>query len=393
MPRTNRPPAYRLHKARNCAVVTIDGKNHYLGPYGSPESHEKYARLIAEWRRQLPATCSRRPAAVGGRPDAVDQRADPRLLPARPDLLRQGRPAHQRAGQHPPGPAVRPPALRHHPGRRLRPHGPQERPPGHDRRRALPQADQQGRQPDPADVRLGRRERAAARRTSHQALRRVKGLRKGPLGGQGDRAGRAGARGGDRGRSCPTSRPRSPPWSSSSTSAAPGRRRSSRSGPARSTPSGDVWLYQPRSHKTEHLDREQGHRARPEGPGAPAALARPRPRVVLLRAGGGVGLAPPAAAAAEWPRRSTGRQRPDVGVPKRAPGLTIHPAQLPRGDPAGLPAGGHPGLVAAAVAAHAGHDDPPGVRAGGGQGRAGPRRHEDHRDLRRARPRAGDRGS
>jgi hypothetical protein len=33
MPGTNRPPTYRLHKARNCAVVTIDGKNHYLGPY------------------------------------------------------------------------------------------------------------------------------------------------------------------------------------------------------------------------------------------------------------------------------------------------------------------------------------------------------------------------
>jgi hypothetical protein len=49
MPRTNRPPAYRLHKARNCAVVTLDGKNHYLGSYGSPESHEKYARLIARW--------------------------------------------------------------------------------------------------------------------------------------------------------------------------------------------------------------------------------------------------------------------------------------------------------------------------------------------------------
>src|SRR2546423_11696186 len=51
MPRINRPPTYRLHKARRCAVVTIDGKNHYLGAYGSPESHEKYARLIAEWRR------------------------------------------------------------------------------------------------------------------------------------------------------------------------------------------------------------------------------------------------------------------------------------------------------------------------------------------------------
>jgi integrase len=28
--------------------VTLGGKNHYLGQYGSPESHEKYARLIAQ---------------------------------------------------------------------------------------------------------------------------------------------------------------------------------------------------------------------------------------------------------------------------------------------------------------------------------------------------------
>lgn len=49
MPRSNRPPAYRLHKARNCAVVTLGGRDHYLGAYGSAESHEAYARLIAEW--------------------------------------------------------------------------------------------------------------------------------------------------------------------------------------------------------------------------------------------------------------------------------------------------------------------------------------------------------
>jgi len=48
--RPPRQPSYRLHKARNCAVVTIHGKNHYLGPYDSPESHEQYARLIAEWK-------------------------------------------------------------------------------------------------------------------------------------------------------------------------------------------------------------------------------------------------------------------------------------------------------------------------------------------------------
>ena len=64
MPKSNRPPTYRRHKVRNCAVVTIDGRNHYLRPFGSPESHEKYARLIAEWRLHakhlLPTTGPRR---------------------------------------------------------------------------------------------------------------------------------------------------------------------------------------------------------------------------------------------------------------------------------------------------------------------------------------------
>jgi hypothetical protein len=46
---TPHTPAYRHHKARNLAVVTIDGKDHYLGSYDSPESREKYDRLIALW--------------------------------------------------------------------------------------------------------------------------------------------------------------------------------------------------------------------------------------------------------------------------------------------------------------------------------------------------------
>jgi len=68
MPKSHRPPAYRLHKARNCAVVTIDGRNYYLGPFGSPESHEKYAHLVAEWRYHsehlLPTTGPRRIAST-----------------------------------------------------------------------------------------------------------------------------------------------------------------------------------------------------------------------------------------------------------------------------------------------------------------------------------------
>jgi hypothetical protein len=56
--RPQRQPSYRLHKARNCAVVTINGINKYLGPYDSPESHEKYARLIAEWKANGSTTLS-----------------------------------------------------------------------------------------------------------------------------------------------------------------------------------------------------------------------------------------------------------------------------------------------------------------------------------------------
>jgi len=41
---------YRLHKARNLAVVTLGGKTHYLGKYGSDESKAEYRRLVAEFK-------------------------------------------------------------------------------------------------------------------------------------------------------------------------------------------------------------------------------------------------------------------------------------------------------------------------------------------------------
>jgi hypothetical protein len=53
MPTQHRPPSYRLHKTRNCAVVTIDGRNRYLGKYGSPESYENlcsFNRGMEGWR-------------------------------------------------------------------------------------------------------------------------------------------------------------------------------------------------------------------------------------------------------------------------------------------------------------------------------------------------------
>ena len=49
MPRRPRQvPSYCLHKATGQAYVTIDGREQYLGPYGSPQSKEKYARVLAE---------------------------------------------------------------------------------------------------------------------------------------------------------------------------------------------------------------------------------------------------------------------------------------------------------------------------------------------------------
>jgi integrase len=44
-----RIPSYRLHKPSGQAVVTISGRDYYLGTPDSPESREKYHRLIAEW--------------------------------------------------------------------------------------------------------------------------------------------------------------------------------------------------------------------------------------------------------------------------------------------------------------------------------------------------------
>jgi len=44
-----RIPKYRHYKPKNLGVVRIEGRDFYLGEYDSPESWEKYHRLIAEW--------------------------------------------------------------------------------------------------------------------------------------------------------------------------------------------------------------------------------------------------------------------------------------------------------------------------------------------------------
>lgn len=42
-------PKYCLHKSSGRARVTLNGKDFWLGRYGTPGSREKYDRLIAEW--------------------------------------------------------------------------------------------------------------------------------------------------------------------------------------------------------------------------------------------------------------------------------------------------------------------------------------------------------
>jgi hypothetical protein len=63
--RTKSVPEYRRHRASNQAVVTLDGRDFYLRPYGSQASRLEYDRLIAEWLandRRLP----REPQAAPG---------------------------------------------------------------------------------------------------------------------------------------------------------------------------------------------------------------------------------------------------------------------------------------------------------------------------------------
>jgi integrase len=56
-----RVPGYRHHKARDLAVVRLDGRDVYLGTYDSPESHAKYRQVIAEWLARKPAAQSSAP--------------------------------------------------------------------------------------------------------------------------------------------------------------------------------------------------------------------------------------------------------------------------------------------------------------------------------------------
>jgi len=60
-------PSYRLHRPSQQGVVTLSGRDFYLGPYGTAASRAEYDRLIAEWLangRRLPVIADQHEISV-----------------------------------------------------------------------------------------------------------------------------------------------------------------------------------------------------------------------------------------------------------------------------------------------------------------------------------------
>ena len=51
MPKALRKPSYLLHRPSGQARVRIDGRDHYLGKFGSPEAQARYDLLVSDWLR------------------------------------------------------------------------------------------------------------------------------------------------------------------------------------------------------------------------------------------------------------------------------------------------------------------------------------------------------
>src|SRR3954468_11182064 len=73
--RSRRIPKHCHHKASNCGVVRLNGRDHYTGLWGTPEAEAEYERLIAEWLatgRSVapPASSDSPPTGAGPAPGA-----------------------------------------------------------------------------------------------------------------------------------------------------------------------------------------------------------------------------------------------------------------------------------------------------------------------------------
>jgi len=52
-----RVPSFRLHKPSGQAVVTMSGKDFYLGRYDSADAKQRYLKLLAEWEAANRSSC------------------------------------------------------------------------------------------------------------------------------------------------------------------------------------------------------------------------------------------------------------------------------------------------------------------------------------------------
>ena len=87
-----RIPSYRLHKPSGQARVIIGGEHRYLGKYGSPESLEKYHRLVAE-HVGTPASAGHRSVAGAREPSlSIDELILAYWRHARNYYVRNGKP-------------------------------------------------------------------------------------------------------------------------------------------------------------------------------------------------------------------------------------------------------------------------------------------------------------
>ncbi len=88
-----RPPKYTLHKAFGQAIVKINGKVHYLGPWESAESKVRYQEAVSRWGAQqvraANAPHARRGPATHGRHDG--RGTSDRLPGTREDLVHEER--------------------------------------------------------------------------------------------------------------------------------------------------------------------------------------------------------------------------------------------------------------------------------------------------------------
>jgi hypothetical protein len=89
-------PQYRHYRPKDLAVVRLNGRDHYLGKYGSETSREKYRQLIADFLSATPAPAVASPARNPGVELTVEKLASAYFDSHVSSYLRQERPADQR---------------------------------------------------------------------------------------------------------------------------------------------------------------------------------------------------------------------------------------------------------------------------------------------------------